>query len=140
MYHWTDPRERGVYSHPAAIPPEPRPHTSNDLGARVASLENHVRWSNYDRQRVEMESRERARELGNGIVALQQDIHRRLTVIEQERHTRKVLWKFAMISGSSALKFVRFAVAGLIALLMVGKVISPEVAKILGLWLGFPAG
>lgn len=60
MQHWIDPRSRGIYDHPAAPPPVPKPHHANDHGARIAIIESHIHWSAWDRHRVEAESRARA--------------------------------------------------------------------------------
>lgn len=134
MRHWMDPSSRGVYEHPAAVPPRPAHHAANDLGARLARLEEHNYFAALDRSRIENESRMRAKDLADGIEGLDT----RLAVMEQERHTRRTIWKMAGIFSTSASAFVKYLVAAILALLVLTGKASIDVARLIGMWLGLP--
>ena len=136
MNHWIDPDHRGLYDHPHAPPPKPAHHAANDIGTRLARMEEHVNFQAWNQRRVEHESRSRAEDIVAGITALS----RRLLVIEQTDKSRKHLHKTMRLWGTSAGSFVRYvAAAGLGLLLLTGKA-SMENVKFLIHLLGFPAG
>lgn len=125
MQHWEDPRERGLFAHPAAPPPRPSPPYANDLGARLARVEEHLYFGAIDRRRIEEESRLRAKDLGEAIMATREksdehyeDLDSRLSVLEQESQTNRTLWSGAGILFRSGKDFVRYVAVGLIALLI----------------------
>lgn len=132
MYHWQDPRQRGVYSHPAALPPRPANPYANDLSARLARVEEHLHFGALDRHRIEEESRLRARDLAETTESLHDQIVHlgdrlenkidglgsRLVIMEQERHTRRTLWAAAGTLAGSAKDFLRYALIVLLGLLI----------------------
>lgn len=116
--HWMDPRSRGLWDHPAASPPTPRPRESNDLASRVSQLEVHQQWATHNAARVEHESRLRARDLADWQDTSderQESLSARVLLLEQD--------KAFVMSGLRILstwggKLLRYAIVGLLALLM----------------------
>lgn len=70
--HWIDPDQRGLFSHPHAAPPPPSHRDSNDIGARLARMEEHVNFQAWNARRVEQESRMRADDILYGLTKLSQ--------------------------------------------------------------------
>ncbi len=136
MHHWVDPASRGIYDHPAAPPPRPFPQNANDVGARLARVEEHINFSASNQHRIEMESRLRAKDLASGIGGLDA----RITVLERDRHTRKHMLRLMGIFGRSAHVFVKFLIAGILGTLLLTGKASIETIKLLGGWLGLPGG
>lgn len=136
MNHWADPISRGVYTHPHAIPPPPSHPRANDLSARLARVEEHIHHSALDRVRIEQESRLRARDLGLGVSGL----HHRLSLLEQERHTRREVSRLAWTFAKSAIVLAKWLGAAILALLYVKGAISAEGLKIMLGALGLPSG
>lgn len=118
MSHWTDPISRGVWQHPAAIPPHPQPLGANNLDTRMARVEYHQEWSTFNAARVERESRERAFDLKEK----QDELDRRVQSLERDRHVRKVMWKQAKILSTSFGGFVRYLIGlALLGLVLTGR-------------------
>lgn len=136
MHHWVDPRLRGVYEHPAAPPPRPSHHAANDLGSRLARVEEHIQFSAHDRQRIEGESRMRARDLATAMDSLDD----RMTKVEQVLHTRQHMWRLAAISASTVKGFARYVIVALLGGLLLTGHATPDSVKLLLGALGFPAG
>lgn len=134
MHHWTDPHSRGAYDHPAAMPPPPRPRESNDIPMRVRMLEEHSQFNHHDRERIEWESKARARDLIAAIVELRAEVSPLQAYMLRRSHRAEMMTELASWSallGKSAL----------IALLVLGTIkgwLSPEQAKMFGQWLGLP--
>lgn len=134
MHHWTDPISRGVYDHPGAMPPLPRPRETNDIAIRVRLLEEHNQFTHYDRTRIERESKDRARDLIAAIAELREEMEPLLTYQLRRAHRAEMI--ASMASWSAWL-----GKSGLIALLVLGTVkgwLSPDQAKLFGQWLGLP--
>ena len=133
---WTDPVMRGVYADPVAHPPPPAPRNSNDYGARLARVEEHLNFRAWDQRRIEQESRFRARDLAQALMA----VDTRLGSIEQEALTRQQVRQRMRNSLSLAAQLVRYGIAALFGLLLITGRASPETVKaVLGL-LGFATG
>lgn len=143
MEHWLDPHSRGAYHHPAAAPPTPHPHHANDLSARLARVEEHLQFGAYDRSRVEMESRERARELGAAIMALREDTTQKhaeimalLDPLVRIKQRSEHFWDASQTLVNWGLKFAKSVlIAGLIIGTILNKV-SPEKAEAIGKLIG----
>lgn len=136
MSHWADPSSRGVYDHPHATPPLPHHPRANDLSTRLARVEEHVRYSAHDRRRIEDESRLRARDLGAGMHGL----HQRVTVLEQDKHTRRVIGRLAWTLARSAGTLARWLLAGLLAVLYMTGTLTLDGLKALLAAFGLPGG
>lgn len=116
--------DRGLYDHPAARPPTPRPATSNDISARVARIEEHIQFAAYDRHRVEVESRRRGMDNAEAISGLAT----RTTALEAWRQTQidRSAVLISLISGSR--QAVQYAMAIILfALLALGKLTVADV-------------
>lgn len=143
MYHWQDPRSRGVYSHPAALPPRPAHPYANDLSGRLATVEAHLQFGAMDRSRIEEESRLRAKDLVEGIESLDEQMASfkeqvddkfsamgdRLAVIEQERHTRRAMFAAAGTLANSAKYLLRYVLAALLFLVLLADPATLSKAK-----------
>lgn len=128
MRHWIDPMDRGIYDHPAAPPPTPKPHHSNDLNARVAGLESHIHWSAWDRQRVETESRARAADIIRELEMVVGRISALETIIQPiERRGRA----FALIQdlAGSVDRFAKTAIGVALIWAVLKGWLTPEQAK-----------
>lgn len=136
MRHWMDPRLRGAYDHPSAMPPPPRPTTANDIPTRVTRLEEHAQFQATIINEVRQGSLLRAKDLGEAITGF----HHRLAALEQERHTRKAMMKLAWTSAKSVSAFAKYLVAALLALLLMSGKISLEAVQLFLRVLGLPAG
>lgn len=136
MNHWIDPDHRGLYDHPHAPPPRPAHHAANDHGTRLARMEEHVNFQAWNHRRAEQELRMMADDMAAGMTALS----RRVLTIEQSDKSRKHLHKTMRLWGISAGKFVRYAAAGVLALLMLTGKAPVEHVKILLNLLGLPVG
>jgi hypothetical protein len=134
MRHWTDPKSRGVYDHPAAAPPRPAHYAANDLGARLARQEEHTYYAAIDRVRIENESRMRAMDLAAGIDSLDT----RISLMEQELHTRRAIWRLTGIFGASAGVFMKYLLAVILGALVLSGKASIDAAKAIAIWLGLP--
>lgn len=136
MHHWMDPLLRGVYDHPAAVPPPPRPTTANDIPTRVTRLEEHQQFQAQNIIRVEHGSLMRAKDIGEAITGF----HQRLTILEQERHTRRAMTRMAWTSAKSASAFAKYGAAGILAILLMAGKIDLESVKVFLKVLGLPVG
>jgi hypothetical protein len=135
MHHWTDPKSRGVYDHPAAVPPRPAHYAANDIGARLARQEEHTYYAALDRVRIENESRLRAKDLAAGIDGLET----RMSLMEQELHTRRAIWRLVAVLSTSATAFAKYLLAVVLAVLVLTGKASIEVAKAVAIWFGLPS-
>ena len=155
MPHWQDPRNRGVYMHPAAMPPRPAHPYANDLSARLARVEEHLHFGAMDRSRIEEESRLRARDIVETMEAQSEEIsdlrnhvnqrveglEGRIEVFEQERHTRQAIFALAGTLATTGKYLVRYVLVGLLALILVADPATlakakPLLLKLLGLGAG----
>lgn len=138
MHHWMDPQTRGVYTHPAAQPPRPQSHASNDLGTRLARVEEHLSFGAWNRDRIEREAQQRDRDLGAGITGLetvQEDHEKRLQTLEQDRHTRSTILSLLDTARGSVGVLVQFVVAVLAtALLLTGNANVVKIKELLSIW------
>ena len=140
--HWMDPHSRGVYHHPHSAPPTPMSHSANDIGSRLARLEEHIRFAGWDRQRVEIESRMRAGEMLEAVKA----IHGRMDTIEATQQaaateTERPSLLGALISGTLLLSFAKYAVLALLMVaLFTGRANVNDIAPLIKALLGFPSG
>ncbi len=144
MRHWTDPRSRGVWDHPAAMPPRPMQNHHNDLGTRLARVEEHLNFGAQNMYRVEEESRMRATDLGQGISDLEDKtdgIDARVRALEQERHTNQSIWGMVTSFGTSAGQAVRYTVTVILtALVMSGLLTADKIAALKSIWGAAPPG
>jgi hypothetical protein len=143
MRHWMDPTLRGVYDHPDARPPPPRPPYHNDINARVSKLEVQAQFSQSNAMRIEAESRLRAQDLGEA-VRMQgeglKEVLATLAIFEQERHTRRAIWRLLRTFARSVGAFARWAAAVILAVLFVSGKLSLEALRLLLGALGLPTG
>ena len=118
LQHWMDPRRRGIWDHPAAMPPRPQHRESNDHGSRIARLEVHQEWATHNAARVEQESRERAADLVEWQEvsdASMESLSERVRLLEQDR---KFMIQITTILSGWGGKLLRYAIVGILALLM----------------------
>jgi hypothetical protein len=134
MRHWTDPKTRGVYDHPAAAPPRPAHYAANDLAARLARQEEHTYYAAIDRVRIENESRMRAEDLAAGIDGLDT----RISLMEQELHTRRAIWRLLATFSTSATAFAKYLAAAVLAILVLTGKASIDAARAIATWFGLP--
>lgn len=140
--HWMDPMTRGVYTHPAAIPPRPRNRAANDHGERLARVEEHLTFAANNLYRVEMESHRR----GTDIKETVQDHERRLQTLERHREkdqtTRNILKSLVDTARGSVGVLVQFVVAVLATtMLLTGHASVPKIKELLSIWgAGSPGG
>lgn len=131
MSHWMDPLTRGVYTHPAALPPRPRHRAANDHGERLARVEEHLTFAANNLYRVEMESHRR----GSDIKETVQDHERRLKTLEQDRHTRNILLSLVDKLRGSVGVLVQFVVAVLATtMLLTGHANVAKIKELLSIW------
>lgn len=124
---------------PAAVPPIPRHHSSNDVGARLARVEEHLQFAHHDRNRVERESKERARDLASAIVAMREMIEAEMAPIRSLLAIRAYRREMLTIFGSWGLWCAKLLLAAIVVLATVRGWLTPEQAKVLGGWLGLPS-
>lgn len=136
MNHWVDPDKRGLYDHPHAPPPPPAHHASNDLGTRLARVEEHINFQAWNHRRSEHESRLRAEDIVAGMATLS----RRILAIEQTAKSRRYLRQTMQGWATSASIFGRYAAAAVLGLLLLTGKASLENVKFLLSLLGLPAG
>lgn len=133
-HHWTDPRTRGLYDHPAALPPRPSHRAANNLGERLARVETHLEWGARDRFRIEQEARERARDVALALTTLAQEMQ---PVREFVATFRSALAMMQILSAW-VLALAKFGGAALIIWLALAGKLSLEQAQSIGGWLGLP--
>ena len=109
-------------------------HASNDIGARLARVEEHLQFVHHDRSRIEQESKARARDLIAAIVEMRADMEPVQVFLLRQAYRSELAKELASWSGW-------LAKSALIATLVVGTIkgwLSPEQAKLFGQWLGLP--
>ena len=140
MMHWTDPEQRGVYEHPSAHPPPASHRSQNDLASRLARVEEHLNFGAWNLRRVETDGRLRDTDIIRGLRDGLRDINRRLMPIEKQFLASSHVRKATRRMGISILSWLRYLIAGVLAILMLtGKASLEHVKLILGA-LGFPSG
>lgn len=104
MAHWMRPERRGLSGGQYAPPPQ-RPAYHNDLGSRMARLEEHANIAAWDRGRIERESLLRDQDLMDGMRSIK-------TAQEQNTNTLRDVRLAALIvvSGSKYLLAIIFIV------------------------------
>lgn len=145
MRHWKEPHSQGVYDHPAAMPPPPRPRESNDIQMRVRMLEEHLQFNHHDKVRSEQDSRCRARDL---LTAVMEEREERMAITQRLREDMEPLQAYMLRRAHRAELMTELASwsgyvwkPALIALLVLGSIkgwVPPEQAKMFGGWLGLP--
>jgi len=143
--HWMDARERGIWDHPAADPPQPRHRNDNDVGTRLARVEEHLQFGAFNSRRVEEESRLRAKDLGEGlevVSARMDDIEEKVQSLEQDRLTQQSILALASTFWTSARDLIKYALAIILtAMVVTGGASVDKVKSILSLWgSGSPGG
>lgn len=136
--HWNTPEARGIYGHPASHPPIPQHRSSNDIGARVARIEEHQQFSAHDMRRIEQESMRRAADIVAWMSSQIGSLGHRVTTLENSELTqtarRQAIWDLFKTTGNGVALVVGFlkwsSVAAVAYLLITGK-ITVEAAKVL---------
>lgn len=138
MRHWTERMHHAEGLSEAAAPPIPRHHAANDIGARLARVEEHLQFSHHSRVRLEMESKERDRDLAAAIVSMRTMFETTMAPIRDMMAVRAYRKEMRMIFGSWALWSVKLALGLLLVLGTITGRLTPEQAKVIGGWLGLP--
>ncbi len=133
---WMDPVIRGVYADQAAEPPIPAHRSLNDYGSRLARMEEHQNFRAWDQRRIEQESRLRARDLAQAIMALEG----RVGSIEQVALTQQQVQLRMQSLRNSVAQWLRYGTAAFLGALMLSGKASVETVKFLMGVLGFPTG
>lgn len=152
--HWSTPESRGVYQHPDSIPPTPQHRTTNDYGARLARLEEHIQFSAHNTRRIETDSLKRASDITgwmttrfNAIDMRIAEVDRRTRILEdhilKSKAGRQAIQDLVTGSGNairiitSLLKWMSVAA---VAYLLIRGHITVDAAKLLLGAFGLPTG
>jgi len=145
--HWMTPESRGIYEQAESMPPPPQSHTTDDIGARMARLQEHIQWRAWDTRRVEMESFRRAADIVGLIRSETAALSVRLKAIEDQMSAastrRQTYIDLLRNTGSAANIMINIAKYGVVLVLAVlfvlGKISVEGVRLFLGA-IGFPVG
>ena len=152
--HWATPEARGIYQNPISAPPTPQHHTSNDHGARLARIEEHVQFTSHNVRRVETDSMRRAHDIVSWITSQLQSVNSRVAETDQRvrdmelylievKARKQAIWQIVSGSGSfvtTITGFLKWSSVAAVAYLLVKGHITVDAAKLLLGALGWPTG
>lgn len=141
MKHWTPPfSESEVGGDHSILPPKPMHREANDLGSRLARVEEHLQFVHWDRNRIERESRQRAKDLGLAVSALHETVRTEMKPFKDHITRLEHRSEMMKIWGGWAIFFGKFILASLIVIGVLTKHITLDQANMFGKWLGLPGG